>query len=66
MVYKFFNDKTFGSSIEIFQWEIFQTKNYIKSYTNQLLENSRKKVHSFFIDKIWGVDLADMQLTSKF
>ena len=26
----------------------------------------KKKVHSNFIDYIWGSDLADMQLTSKF
>ena len=26
----------------------------------------KSKVHSFFIDNIWGVDLADMQLISKF
>ena len=30
-----------------------------------LLENSRK-VHLPFIDNIWGADLADMQLISKF
>ena len=26
----------------------------------------KRKVHSTFIDNIWGVDLADMQLVSKF
>ena len=26
----------------------------------------KRKVHSLFIDDIWGVDLADMQLISKF
>ena len=26
----------------------------------------KRKVHSPFIDKIWGADLADMQLVSKF
>ena len=25
----------------------------------------KRKVHLFFIDKIWGADLADMQLISK-
>ena len=25
----------------------------------------KRKVHLFFIDKIWGTDLADMQLISK-
>ena len=38
-----------------------------KNYKNQLLNNSKKrKVQSAFIDKIWGADLVDMQLTSKF
>ena len=26
----------------------------------------KRKVHSSFIDSIWGADLADMQLISKF
>ena len=34
---------------------------------NQLLENLKKrKVYSTFKDNIWGVDLADMQLLSKY
>ena len=37
----------------------------LKNYTNQLLENSRK-VHLPFVDNIWGADLANMQLISKF
>ena len=37
------------------------------NFINQLLENLRKrKVHSSFRDSIWGVDLTDMQLLSKF
>ena len=37
------------------------------NYINQLLENFKKrKVYSSFKDNIWGVDLADMQLLSKF
>ena len=36
-------------------------------FISQLLENLKKrKVHSSFRDNIWGVDLADMQLLSKF
>ena len=27
---------------------------------------NKRKVHSFFIDNIWGADLADMQLISTF
>ena len=42
-----------------------QTKNQLKNYINQFLENL-KKVHLPFIDNILGADLADMQLISKF
>ena len=35
-------------------------------FINQLLENLKKEVYSSFRDNIWGVDLADMQLLSKF
>ena len=45
---------------------IFQNSNYQKNYTNQLLENLKKEVHAPFKDNIWGADLADMQLISKF
>ena len=33
---------------------------------NQLLENLKNKVCSSFKDNIWGADLTDMQLISKF
>ena len=42
-------------------------KNMLKNYANQLFENLKKtKVYSGFKDNIWGDDLADMQLISKF
>ena len=42
-------------------------KNMLKNYANQLFENlKKKKVYSGFKDNIWGDDLADMQLISKF
>ena len=42
-------------------------KNQLKNYTNQLLEKLEKRtVYSGFKDNIWGADLADMQLISKF
>ena len=38
-----------------------------KNYTNELLENLRKENYNHFsIDSIWGADLANMQLISKF
>ena len=36
------------------------------NYKDQLLENFKKEVYSGFRDNIWGADLADMQLISKF
>ena len=42
-------------------------KNQPKNYTNQLLENFKKRtVYSVFKDNIWVADLADIQLISKF
>ena len=41
--------------------------NQLKNYTNQLLEIFKKRtVYSRCKDYIWGADLADMQLMSKF
>ena len=41
--------------------------NQLKNFINPLLKNSKKrKVYSAFKDNIWGADLADMQLISKF
>ena len=36
------------------------------NFINKLLENFKKKVYSSFRDNIWGADLGDMQLLSKF
>ena len=36
------------------------------SFKNQLLGDLKKKVYSSFKDNIWDVDLADMQLISKY
>ena len=46
--------------------KICQTLSQLKNYTNQLLENFKKrKVYLHFIDNIWRADLADMQLITK-
>ena len=52
MVYKFFDKKSKGAG----------NKNKIKE--NQQFK--KRKVYSSFKDNIWGVDLADMQLISKY
>ena len=64
MVYKFFDKKSKGSGI----------KNEIKE--NQQLANElhkpiirkfkKRKVYSSFKDNIWGVDLPDVQLISRY
>ena len=62
MVYKFFDKKSRGSGI----------KNNIKENKGDSLQNSQlanelhKPMYSSFKDNIWGVDLADMQLISKY
>ena len=44
-----------------------QTKNQVNNYSNQLLENLKKrKVHSPFIENIWDADHVGIQLISKF
>ena len=55
MVYTFFDKKTSGSGIKI---ENASNKE-IAQELHKLLE-SLIKVHSPFIDNIWGADLADM------
>ena len=59
MVYKFFNERTKGSGIE--------NKQLAEELYKPIIKNSkRRKVYSSFKDNIWGVDLADMTLVSKF
>ena len=59
IVYKFFNERTKGSGIE--------NKILAKELHKPIIENfKRRKVYSSFKDNIWGADLADMSLISKF
>ena len=62
MVYKFFDKKSSESGIvnkENIQLADELHKPIIRKF-------KKRKVHSSFRDNIWGVDLADMQLLSKF
>ena len=63
MVYKFFDKKSQGSGAannnENIQLADELHKPIIKTF-------KKRKVYSSFRDNIWGVDLADMQLLSKF
>ena len=72
MVYKFFDKKTAGGGVAT-----LANKSAIKSIpqNEQLAEglhkliirkSKKRKVYSTFKDNIWGADLVDMQLISKF
>ena len=59
MVHKFFNERTKGSGIN--------NKILVEELHKPIIKNfKRRKVDSSFKDNIWGVDLADMSLISKF
>ena len=60
MVYIFFDKKSSGGAIEN---ENMSNKQLAKELYKQIIEKFKKrKVHSSFIDNIWGADLADTQL----
>ena len=63
MVYKFFDSKVSGSSAKLIP-ENEQLANELHKPIIRKFEKS--KVYSTFKDNIWGVDLADMQLLSKY
>ena len=64
MVNKFFSKKSKGSGIKN---EIKQNQQLAYELHQPIIRKFKKrKVHSSFIDNIWGADLADMQLISKF
>ena len=64
MVYKFFHKKTSGGTVKN---EIISNKELAEELHKPIIRKSEKrKVHSPFLDNTWGVDLAHMQLISKF
>ena len=62
MVYNFFDKKSSASGIA--NKKNIQIANEL--HKSIIRKFNKRKVHSSFKDKIWGVDLADMQLLSKF
>ena len=63
MVYKFFNKKTTGRGIK----SMSQNEQLAEEFHKPIIRKFKKrKVCSTFKDNIWGADLADMQLISKF
>ena len=64
MVYKFFDKRTSGRCIKN---ENISKKELAEEIHKPIIRNFNKtKVRLLFIDNIWGADLADMQLISKF
>ena len=64
MVYKFLDKNTSGSGIKN---KIISNKELPEELHKPIIRKFKKrKVHSSFIDNIWGADLADMQIISKF
>ena len=66
MVYKFFNERTKGSGVN-FGKNSLNNKQLAEELHKPIVRNfERRKVYSSFKYNIWGVDLADMTLISKF
>ena len=63
MIYKFFDSKVSGSRATLIP-ENKQLANELHKTIIRKFE--KRKVYSTFKDNIWGVDLADMQLLSKY
>ena len=60
----YFLKKTSGGTVKN---EIIPNKQLPKKLQKPIIGTfDKRKVHSPFIDNIWGADLADMQLISKF
>ena len=66
MVCKFFNERTKGSGLN-FVKNSLNNSQLAEELHKPIIKNfKRRKVYSSFKDNIWGVDLADMTLISKF
>ena len=64
MIYIFFDKKTSSRTVKN---EIISNKELAEELHNSIIRKFKKrKLHSPFIDNIWGADLIDMQLISKF
>ena len=63
MVYKFFDKKSSGSGVKLVPQNEQLANELHKTIIRKFEE---RRVYSIFKDNIWGVDLADMQLLSKY
>ena len=63
IVHKFFDKKSEGSGVKL----IHQNEQLANELHKPIIRKfEKRRVYSTFKDKIWGVDLADMQLLSKY
>ena len=63
MVYKFFDSKVSGSGAKL----VLENEQLANELRKPIIKKfEKRKVYSTFKDNIWGVDLADMQLLSKY
>ena len=64
MVYKFFDKKISGGTVKN---KIISNKKLAEELHKPIIRKfNKRKLHSPFIDNIWGADLADVQFISKF
>ena len=62
MVYKFFDSKVSGSGAKL----MLQSEQLADKLHKPIRKFEKRTLYSTFKDNIWGVDLADMQLLSKY
>ena len=68
MVYKFFDKKSAGSGARHVNTKTTLQDQQLAEelYKPIIREFEKRKVHAAFKDNIWGADLADMQLLSRY
>ena len=67
MIYTFFDKKSKGSSVGNNNNKSKQNMQLVEELHKPIIRNFKKRtVYSGFKDNIWGADLVDMQLISKF
>ena len=68
MVYKFFDKKSKGSGVKHVNTKLAPQNQQLAEELHKpiIRKFEKRKVHAAFKDNIWGADLADMQLLSKY
>ena len=68
MVYKFFDKKSKGSGVKHVNTKLTPQNQQLAKDLHKLIikKFEKRKVHAAFKDNIWGADLADMQLLSRY